>query len=533
MDYDPRQLIDHLRRPEAYPHAPVSVTALETHISWLFFADDRVYKVKKPVKLDFLDYSTLERRRHFCHEEVRLNRRLAPDIYLGIASILLQRNKLYVRPASESEGYGPGEKGVVDYAVEMHRLPQRHMFDHMLALGEIDNALTTAVAERIADFHRGCATGPGVDDFGRPENLHVEITANFRTLADFSSPTSESAGVITPSMHASLSDCLHSYLEKEHRFLEQRVEAGRIREGHGDLHAGNLCLLDGRVVAYDCIEFSPAFRCRDVACEIAFLAMDLDYRGFRGFAAQLVRRYAEHSGDEDLPRLLPFYKTHLALVRAKVAALRSQSGNLSESERGNALAEGRRYAQLAASYRLAPVLVVMCGLPGSGKSWAARAIAEPFEARVLRSDAVRKRLTGFKPEQRIPETLKTQVYAGDMSRRTYTAMRERAQETLAQGRTVVLDATFQKHSHRREFLDLARELGVPAVVAFMDCPESVIRERLAARSQKKDEISDADWGVYLAMREQFETPQGDNIVLLPPMSDPTLLSASVIDVLMA
>lgn len=519
-----------LCEPWRYPEPPDAVTCLQTHISWLFFAGNRVYKLKKPVDLGFVDYSTAERRRRFCHEEVRLNRRLAPEIYLGVASVVHDREGvLRVRSADATQ---PGDTAL-DYAVEMRRLPERWMLANLLARGELDARLTERVAARIADFHATCATGPGVDEYGAPDALRAEIDDNFAALDRFAAPPGTTDAALTPAMIGMLRERLYGFLEQRRGLLEARVNDGRIREGHGDLHAGNLCLWHGEIIAYDAIEFSPALRCRDIACEIAFLAMDLDYRGFRGFAGDLVRRFAERCEDPDMAALVPFYKTHLALVRAKVAALKADGADIDEDAQREALIEARRYAQLAASYWLAPVMVIMCGLPGSGKSWAGRAIARPFEARVLRSDVLRKRLAGRSPTAATPDADKPALYSGDMTDATYGEMARQAEHTLAQGRSVVLDATFHDPARRQRFWALAEELGVAAVIAFTDCPETVVRERLAARGRERGQPSDADWQVYLDMRENFRPPTGDRVAVMPPVEESSLVAPYVLDRLIA
>ena len=282
---------------------------------------------------------------------------------------------------------------------------------------------------------------------------------------------------------------------------------GRIREGHGDLHAGNICLTDDDgIVIYDCIEFCRRFRCRDVACELAFLAMDLDLRGFRGFAGFFLRRYATMTDDADLPLVAGFYKLHLALVRAFVASVRAADPLLDEDDRIPARAEARRYVHLAGAYALPPALILMSGLPATGKSHAARALAHPFEAVVLRSDVVRKELAGSTPAP-VGGPSETGRYAPEVTRRTYAALLERARDHLGRGRTVIVDATFSTAAKRRLFLDAAGALEVPCVLVEMTCSETVVRERLRARAGDADEPSDADWSVYRYAKERFEPPR--------------------------
>jgi predicted kinase len=294
-----------------------------------------------------------------------------------------------------------------------------------------------------------------------------------------------------------------SFLDANGDLLRRRVREGRIREGHGDLHAGNICFTAGDVVIYDRIEFSRPFRCRDVAGEIAFLAMDLDLRSFRGFARSLVHRSAGLAGDADLVRLVDFYKSHWAAVRAMVAALRSRAPELDGPAREDARREALRYLALAASYVLPRALILTCGLPGTGKSRAARAVARPFEAAILRSDVVRKELAGLAPTARASD----EVYAPDVTRRTYDALLARAREQLRRGRTVIVDATFASAALRRPFLALAEECAAPLVVLELRAADEIVRRRLARRRHDAREASDADVRVYEEARARFEPPR--------------------------
>jgi aminoglycoside phosphotransferase family enzyme/predicted kinase len=473
----------------------------QTHISLLFFAGDRVYKVKKPVDLGFLDFSTLDRRRHYCEEEVRLNQALAPGVYLGVVPIT-EEDDGSLRIA--------GRGRVVEYAVEMRRLPQPQMLDQVLERGEIDNERLRELAALLAEFHRAAATGGGVDEYGTPEAVAFNVRENFEQTRGFVAPPGEAAPAgartLSPILHAFLSRRAETFLEREHRLLSSRVSNGRIRDGHGDLHAGNICLTDEGIVVYDRIEFAERFRCSDVACDLAFLAMDLDLLQFRAFSSYLVRTYAELAEDEDLELLVPFYKTYRAIVRAKVASIASAASELGPDEREAHRLEAFRHFHLAASYELPPALVLSCGLPASGKSYAARAIAEPFEAPVFRSDVKRKQLAGLPPARLEPVAYGTGLYAPEMSDRTYAALREEAGNALRRGRTAIVDASFSSARQRRPFAELAAELGVPFVVVELRASEATIRERLERRARESGNPSDADLGIYLAMRQDFEPP---------------------------
>ncbi|MCA9289849.1 MAG: AAA family ATPase [Phycisphaerales bacterium] len=487
-------IIAALRDPDAYPHRPEApIEILRTHISVIVLAGNRVYKIKRPVRLDFLDYSTLERRRHFCAEEVRLNRRLAGNVYRGVVAITRE----------DDAAIRIGGRGTpVEYAVEMERLPADHMLDALLDRDALPRSRLDELSHLLVDFHRTCATGAGVDEYGTPDELRRQSAEGFDELDPFVGVT------ITPAARDHLRAAATRWLDAHEPLLARRVREGRIREGHGDLHAGNLCILDDRIIAYDCIEFSPRFRCRDVACEIAFLAMDLDSRGRREEAAHVVAEYAACASDPDLPTLLDFYKPHLALVRGKVASIRAADAALDDDARRRAVAEAQRYMHLAAGYTLPPALILMCGLPGTGKSHVARALATPLGANVLRSDVIRKTLAPDATIDRARDAaaLDRGLYAPDVTDRTYDAMQRQAMAHLVDGTPVILDATFPARARRTSFLDGAAAAGVASIVVEVTCADMEIRRRLRSRAAEGRDASDADERVYEHARSTFEPP---------------------------
>lgn len=510
---DTRQLIADLQRPEAYPHAVGRVDLIQTHISLLFFAGDRVYKVKKPVDLGFLDFTRPEARRRACEDEVRLNRRLAPRTYLGVSTI--RRG-----PGGRLHLHAAGEP--VDWAVEMLRLPEDRMLANLLDKGEVDNREMDALAHLLADFHAAVPTGPGVDEHGSPRNLRSNIEENFTQLREFTGAVEDPRSCLSSGMLDFLRGRALGFVQDRHELLERRMGDGRIREGHGDLHAGNICLLKDRAVIYDCIEFNRRFRCGDVANDLAFLAMDLDFRGYAAFGRYMVQRYAEITGDRELQELMPFYKGYRAVVRGKVAALTAQDPDVEDGRRAGLLARSRRYLELAAGYELPLVIILMCGEVGTGKTSAAEAFARPLNAALLHSDVTRKMLAGV-PIRRRPEPGDLQrVYSREMTSRTYDLLLRRAKEAVEDGRSVVVDATFSTRELRRPFLDWAAGTGRPFLVAHVTAPEAVIRERLERRSRDPDAVSDAGAGVYEQLRGRFQEPDE-----LPPDRVLALDSASL------
>ncbi len=495
------ELIEALSRPQAYPHPVERIEFRQTHISLLFFAGDRVYKIKKPIRLNFLDYSTLARRKHFCEEEVRLNRRLAADIYLGVVTIGRSADR-HVQIG------GPGDP--IEYAVEMVRLPEESMLETQLTRGEIDNRLLNDIVDVLHLFHARAATGPDVDPFGALDAVQKKVLDNLQEVAALTAASRARAGDTTapsPALLEHLVEWAQRFVLDRAALLEARVAAGRIREGHGDLHCGNICVFgpQRQVIIYDCIEFSRAFRCQDVASEIAFLAMDLDRRGYRGFA---LPRPALR-GDHTRPRSAPasgLLQVALRRRARKVALLEAADRARPAPERTALHRQALDLLHLAASYTLPPVLIVMCGLPGSGKSWAARHLAKPFEAVVLRSDVIRKRLAGLDPLDRAAKGQDQGIYSPNFTQRTYDALRDEAQGWLERGRSVIVDATFARQAWRDRFVSLATALGTPSLLVFLRADEALTERRLRARAKNEQEVSDADLAVFRAARLTFEEP---------------------------
>ena len=465
------------------------VEIVETHLSRLYFVGARVFKVKKAVDLGFVDFTTLEQRKFACDEEVRLNRRLAPETYLGVRPI--------VREAGGGVRVGGGGTPI-DYAVEMVRLPAAQMLDAKLARGEIDRACVDRIVARLADFHEHADRGPEIDRFAAPEAVARNVLENL-------AGSRAAAPSLSPLLARFLEGAFTRFTADERPRFDQRIADRRICEGHGDLHTGNLCILQDEVVAFDCIEFSRALRCLDVAADLAFLLMDLDRLGFRAFGRDLALRYSQRTHDPTLLALVPFYKAHLACVRGKVAALRS-AGSADASVRVRSRSEAIGFFAQSASYALPPLLLATSGLPGSGKSFVARALAPKLDAVHLQSDFERKRLAGVAPTEHPAPRARAQVYSEEMTRRTYAQLFDEARRDLERGRRVVLDATFPTAALRARAADLAHELGVPFVLLACSADDAQTRRRLAARAHERNEFSDADAAVYDQAKRRYEPP---------------------------
>jgi len=467
-----------LLRPEAYPHAVAAVQLVETHISWVFLTGELAYKIKRPVQYPFVDLRSRERRAFFCAEELRLNRRFAPELYLDVRAVTLDNG------AARIAGHGE----VVDHAVCMRQFRAADELGSLLERGG-------AAPEELAEFGRELARRhqqlPRVDvgePWGRAESIRAALLTNLTECQRAAEVFGADDAV------RALADPYRERLAADMGALESRRTAGHVRECHGDLHVGNIVRYGGRLVAFDCMEFEPAFRWIDVAEEIAFLHMDLGVRRCTAQAQAFLGGYLFEGGDYPACRLLRLYGIHRALVRAKVAALR-----LARDEHSRYLAWARE--------RLAyerPPLILMCGLAGSGKTWLARQLAAALGAVHLRSDIERRRIAGLDVRERSGSGLGRGLYADAMSVATYARLRACAAETLAGGLSVIVDATFQRRDQRAQLAALAAEQAAPLWVVHCHAPPAVLEARVAARSAAGTDASEADRAVLSLQEARFE-----------------------------
>ncbi len=482
-----------LEHPAPYPHRPRTVRVIETHISWVFLAGAYVYKVKKPVDLGFLDFRTLRRRRHFCEEEVRLNRRLAPDTYLGVVEIKRDGGRYRIGGAGRT----------AEVAVAMRRLPASRMLDRLVARGAADPALLEAIGHVVADFHARAARRPAIDRYGRPAVIRRNWDENFAQTRRFP------AGTLPRRLRRTIRDYVRRFLRQEAGPLVARVRQGRVRDCHGDLQAQHVCCTDP-IRIFDCIEFNRRFRYGDTASEIAFLAMDLEESGRRDLAIDFLNAYLDASGDYAAVPLLDFYRAYRAYVRGKVYGM--QAGDPRRPDAAAAAARARRYFELAGRYarpRGRGRLTVMTGLMGSGKTTVARRLARATGAIVVRTDAVRKQLAGIPRHRRVRAAFGRGLYGPELTARTYAACRRIGERLLAAGWPVVLDGVFGRRAERAAARALARRRGVPFRIVWCDAPVSELRRRLRARARGGRDLSDARVELLDAQRRVYEPPAGE------------------------
>lgn len=482
-----RALLD----PAIYPHPAHDLQLIQTHVSYVVLAGNFAYKVKKPVDFGFLNFSTLGRRGYYCRKEVVLNSRLCSDTYLGVVAI------------RETNGaYSLGGRGqIVEYAVQMRRLPQERMMDQLLAAGKLTPEMVRAVADKVARFHEAAETSPRIAEYGAWA-IRYAWDENIQQWQPYVGQT------VTPEQNRILTAFGEAFFARKKDVLRHRVEQLRIREGHSDLRSDAVCLEDG-VCIMDCVEFNRRIRLVDVARDVGFLAMDLDYRDAPRFGQTFVDRYIEVSGDEEMRQIIDFYKSYNACVRGKVDGFRLSQPEVPEAEQRQARAAARRYFHLACKYAesLPPaMLIITCGLAGAGKSTVARSIARASGAEIVSSDVVRKQLLGVAPRERHFDEYGTGLYAAELRERTYEAMFERARSLLLAGKSVVLDASFIRREQRRRAARLARETGAQYACVEVVASPSEVRRRLDARLRRGVSASDARWEIYIGQKRQFQRP---------------------------
>lgn len=480
-------LICSLLTPDVYPHAVEKVELRETHISWILLTGEFAYKVKKPVDLGFVDFTTLERRHHFCEEELRLNRRFASDLYLDVVPII-----------ETAAGLRVGGLGlVIDYAVRMRQFDEQQLASRVIAEQNLTPSDIDQLAKDVAAFHQQTPSAEG------------RVRGD---LAQFIDPAKENFSQLRPLISEpgrlrqlkTIEDWTIRAAEQLSGVFQQRLDEGFVRECHGDLHLGNVVRWRGNWTPFDCIEFNPSFRWIDVMNEIAFFMMDLDDHGRGDLGWRFLNAYLDETGDYSGLSVLTFNLVYRAMVRAKVDALRLRQSGLSHGEQDELTDEWHGYLDLAEGYTKprAISLTICHGLSGSGKTTGAQSLLEQTGAVRIRSDVLRKRRFHLRPQDDASAKPNSGIYSHDASERTYHDLEVLAREVLQAGFPVIVDATFLQHTQRQRFAALACELSVPFHIADFQADEQTLRERILSRRRDGGDASDATLAV---LNEQLRT----------------------------
>ena len=490
-----QRLVDALLDPVRYSHAARAVRLMETHISWVLLAGRYAYKLKKAVDLGFLDFTDLDARRFYCEEEIRLNRRFAPQLYLKVVAIggSPERPELGARPA-------------IEYAVKMRRFASAKLMDRLMARGLVTPTHIDSLAATLAAFHASLPPAERGSEFGSLEAIHAPAVQNFDQLSPLlNAADAETLARLRQTSEDEYAACMPLF--------RQRRQDGWIRECHGDLHLGNIALISGKPTPFDGIEFNASFRWIDVMNEVAFLVMDLLHHNRPDLAFRFLNGYLEATGDYQGTSVLRFYLAYRATVRAKVAAIRARQPDTQPQEAHDALAACRGHLELAATCltRRRPFLIITYGLPGCGKTTVAQAILERLQAIRLRSDIERKRLFGLTALDSSRSGIGGGIYSAEATRKTYGRLHDLARSLLADGFPVVVDAAFLRHVEREQFGQLAREMAVPFVIVPVRAGESLLRQRIMQRLNRANDASEADLAVLKALQTAHEPLQAPEL----------------------
>jgi aminoglycoside phosphotransferase family enzyme/predicted kinase len=503
--------LEALLAADAYPHAARGIELLETHLSWVLLTGEYAYKIKRPVQYPFVDMRAPAVRAHLCAEELRLNRRFAPELYLGVCAICQVDGRAVI------DGSGP----VIEHAVRMRQFDRTQELDALLRAGRIEPAELEAFGVAVAQVHARLPQVHPPDRRGTASAVRAQILVNL-------DQTAQALAVLDkrPAIEA-LRAPLSEQLDANAAVLAARWAAGRVRECHGDLHARNIVRLGDRLVAFDCLEFEPDFRWIDVAEEIAMLLADLDWRGQPRLAHAFLGGYLGCSGDYEALRVLPLYRAHCALVRAKVAALNARASPAALVRESwcvemDALVDraGRALRQRT------PRLLVLCGLPGSGKTWLSQALGVRLGAVLLRSDVERRRLAGLAPSASSGSAPGAGLYTERANALVYEHLAARVQDVLGGGWTAIVDASFTLRADRQRMAALAARLGIPAWLIHCSAPEPLLQQRLALRTQAGLDASEAGAAVLAWKQQRFEPvdPLDGLPVIEADTSDPACIT---------
>lgn len=474
-------LIRGMTSAHAYFHTPMQVKHLQTHISHVFLTGEYAYKVKKPLKFEFLDFSTLERRRLACEEELRINRRLAPDLYLGVVPI----TGTMAYPQVEGAGVP------IEYAVKMREFRQDDLLDRVLQRGALTSLIVDAVAHQVAEFHRRLSTESPPEGCGTSEKIAAAALQNISSLIEH----------LRDPQDLERLDRLRAWTAEQSALLgptfDRRREYGFVRECHGDLHLGNLALFVGSVRIFDGIDFNPDLRWVDVMNEVAFLAMDLAFRRRRDFAYRFLNQYLELTGDYEGVDVLRYYLVYRAMVRAKVEAIRAHQPDVSVRQRDTLMAKSRDHLNWAneviALWR--PTMILLHGFSGSGKTTRSMTLLETIGAIRIRSDVERKRLHGVSRSEHQQQAVARGLYSASITEQTYGRLADLAAKIVAAGFPVIVDATFLDRERRDQFRRLAKKLQIPFVIADFLADINTLRDRVTNRSLRGRDASDAGLAV--------------------------------------
>ena len=497
-----RKLIDFLKLPASYPHRPRRVLLRQTHISWVFLASPFVFKVKKPINLGFLDFSTLEKRHHFCQRELELNRRLCPDVYLDVLPIY--------KTASNFSFKTKGK--IAEYCLKMKELPSGWFLRELLAERRVGESEINRIISRLRRFYGSQTPTREIEKWGRPEKLKISTDENFAQVEPFVGRK------ISAAAFAAIRRFTNEFYVRNEKLFRRRMQQHRIRDCHGDLHLDHIHLTPKATTIFDCIEFNDRFRFIDIANDVAFLAMDFDLEGRSDLGNLFLRNCAGEFHDSEMLKLSDFYKCYRALVRGKVESI--QAISMKPAKAGKHAKAAVRYFRLALRYAVSgsePLLLAVIGRVGTGKSTVARALGNELSWPVFSSDQIRKTLAGVRLTRRTPSKKRAEVYSRQMTTRTYRELLARGVIAAKTQGGAIVDATFASAAKRELLRQKCEKAHLPFQAVELEVDPGEIERRLRARNKSVGVISDARLEDLEKLLAAYETPSqlSPNLIRVP------------------
>ena len=493
MGVERSRLIQFLLFPSSYLHSPAKVKHIQTHASDIFIAAPYVYKIKKPVDFGFLDYSTLEKRKYYCEKELELNKRLCCTAYIGIEEISLKDGALTLGTGDET----------VEYAVKMNLLPEQYFLHNLLSNDMASEADFSRIAEKLANYYNSQSHSGEISKYGEPEKIQSVIDQNLDLSKQFIGNT------ISANTYRIIESYNNHFFQNRSNLFTKRMKDGWIRDCHGDLLLEHINLSNDDICIYDCIEFNESFRYIDIASDLAFLSMDLDYNGYSGFSSFFISEISRMIKDEGIYEVLDCYKCYRAFVRGKVNSLKALEPEVPANEREIAQKKSDSFFKLALKYALfgsRPAVIVVFGVIGTGKSTVAKALSEELSFDLISSDIVRKRISGISKFERKYEEYDTGIYSRDVTKKTYEEIFYNAEDIVNNSQSVIIDASFSKTEWRKSVVELTERLEIPLYFIQTQAPKNVIEQRLLVREKQKNTISDGRLDILDRFISDIEEP---------------------------
>lgn len=492
-------LIDFMEDPDSYTHHPDRVEHIQTHISHVFIAGSYVYKIKKPVNFEFLDFSTLEKRKSYCEREVELNRRLCEDIYLGVVGIARGADDSFILAAESREN-------VIEYAVKMKRLDEQYFLTSYIDQGTLQLQLLDRVADKLSTFYNKQEPKEDILKWGAIEKVRYNTDENFSQTESFIGET------IDENSFKAIRRYTNRYYDRFSFLFNRRIEEKCIVDGHGDLHLEHIHITPEKVRIYDCIEFNDRFRYGDTAADLAYLAMDLDFVNCRKEERYFLEKMGQQLNDPDLFIHVDFYKCYRAYVKGKVKSIQAAEEEVGEEQREKARRKARSYFDLSLRYALLgsrPTVLIFMGRVATGKSTLAKSLSSQLNIEHFSSDRIRKSLKALPLDERTDASQRDELYSQSMTREVYNKLSDKAREYVASQNSVILDATYSNEESRKSLIDQLHTLDMDASFYFIEAqaPEELITERLKERERKERVISDARLEDFEKIDQKYQAPQ--------------------------